>query len=291
MLKYRISSGLILGAGFLAAVFFASPVAALLLLLAVVIVAQVELFAMFSAAGIQGFRGLGVAAGCLMVVSAFASGVNPGGGEFSFLLDEHVVFVVCLASVFLVQMFGGKIENSVPAIACTLFGIWYVPYLLGFVARMFFVGASGLEVGNEGRLWVLYLVFVVKMGDIGAFFTGRKFGRHKLFPRVSPGKTWEGLAGGVAASVVASVALIGLAGRFMGYGGDSLWQAHAVSLGVCMAGVGVLGDMFESLLKRGCGIKDSSGLVPGMGGLLDVLDSLLFCAPLLYAYVQIGLPT
>ena len=175
---------------------------------------------------------------------------------------------------------------AIETVACTLLGVLYVPFLLNFFVRLCFTwreGGLSDPVGLTGGLLGIYLVAVVKFTDIGAFFTGRRFGKHKMFPRISPAKTWEGFAGGVAAAVLVSV------GFFMatrGAFGTIPFRLHdALILGVLLALVGVVGDLFESMLKRASGIKDSGDSIPGMGGLLDVLDSLLFSVPLMYGYV------
>ena len=143
------------------------------------------------------------------------------------------------------------------------------------------------SVGHTGRMMILYLVAVVKMSDVGAFFTGRSLGRHKLFPRLSPKKTIEGLAGGIVSSVVVSLLFFWLTGGALG--SIQFGLIDAIALGIILPIVGVFGDLFESLLKRAAGMKDSGTLIPGMGGVLDVLDSLLFGAPVLYAYVVLFL--
>jgi phosphatidate cytidylyltransferase len=121
-----------------------------------------------------------------------------------------------------------------------------------------------------GPLWVLYLFAIVAAADVGAYFAGRRFGRVKLAPRVSPGKTWEGLIGGLLVVVLVSI------GAAHGFGAPITWLL-ALSLGV--AGVSVVGDLGISMLKRSAGLKDSGHLFPGHGGVLDRIDSLLAAIP------------
>ena len=134
---------------------------------------------------------------------------------------------------------------------------------------------------------ILYLIAVVKASDTGAYFTGRFLGRHKLIPRLSPNKTWEGLAGGFLFSLIVSLLFWWFAGGQLGVVSLRVWDAAI--LGVLLAGSGVIGDLVESMIKRNADIKDSGHLIPGMGGVLDVLDSLLFGAPVLYAYAVLVL--
>jgi len=128
------------------------------------------------------------------------------------------------------------------------------------------------QVEPQGALWVLFALVLVYVADIGAFFVGRSFGRLRLAPEVSPGKTWEGVLGGIAVS-----ALVAIAG--------SLWfhVSLAVFLPLCLAAVGfsIVGDLTESLLKRSAGMKDSGSVFPGHGGVMDRIDSLTGAAPVL----------
>ncbi|RYD87266.1 MAG: hypothetical protein EOP61_35925 [Sphingomonadales bacterium] len=127
---------------------------------------------------------------------------------------------------------------------------------------------------NGTTTHVVMILLCVKMTDIGAFFTGRAIGRHKLIPWLSPGKTWEGLAGGLA--------LAGAIGAgFAPLIGDFEWYKGAL-FGVLIGGIGQLGDLLESMMKRDAEVKDSSNLIPGFGGILDVIDSPLLAAPFAY---------
>lgn len=130
----------------------------------------------------------------------------------------------------------------------------------------------------DGREWVLLVVLTVWITDTGAYFVGRTVGRHKLAPAISPGKTWEGAIGGELAGLAT---VVGLNYAF----GLGLAVQHLLVIGLLAPFAGQVGDLAESALKRGLGIKDSSGLVPGHGGIVDRLDSLLFAAPAVYWYL------
>lgn len=139
-------------------------------------------------------------------------------------------------------------------------------------------GSFWLTLRIEHSAWlVLWLVLVTKSCDIGAYFTGRALGKHKLIPWISPGKTWEGLVGGVAFSSLIAVAGYAL----LAYAPErpDIGYAWAAAMGAVMGGLGQLGDLTASLFKRDAGKKDSSNSIPGFGGWLDVLDSLLLVAP------------
>ena len=125
----------------------------------------------------------------------------------------------------------------------------------------------------NGPAWTLFALAIVWAADTGAYFTGVRFGRRKLAPRISPGKSWEGLAGGLAATLLLAAAVLPV----LGLGWESL--PRLLLLTAVVAGVSVVGDLFESLMKRQAGAKDSSQLIPGHGGVLDRIDSLLAALP------------
>lgn len=151
-------------------------------------------------------------------------------------------------------------------LAINTLGLLYVPFLLGHLIWLRFLA--------EGEWWVLWLLMVIFAGDTAAYYVGRALGETKLYPTVSPGKTWAGVVGGLAASLVVGVA----AGKWLliGVGGAAL-----AGLAAILAVLGLLGDLFESMLKRQAQVKDASKLLPGHGGMLDRLDSILFSAPAL----------
>ncbi|MEA2491615.1 MAG: phosphatidate cytidylyltransferase, partial [Acidobacteriota bacterium] len=124
---------------------------------------------------------------------------------------------------------------------------------------------------------VFFLLIVVWIGDAGAYYFGRAFGKHKLSPRISPKKTIEGLAGGIATSIIAALVI-----HFTFFPKFPL--LHAVIAGVILSFAGVVGDLAESMWKRSADVKDSGSLIPGHGGFLDRFDSIFFTAPILYCY-------
>jgi phosphatidate cytidylyltransferase len=146
-------------------------------------------------------------------------------------------------------------------------GLAYVPLLLGHILL--------LRNGSDGMLWVFLLICLVFSNDIGAFYAGTFFGKHKLYPAVSPGKTIEGSLGGLAACFA-----VGLAFRFYFLPDLPLGGFLVSVLGIAVAGP--VGDLFESIIKRSGNIKDSGNLLPGHGGLLDRIDALLFASPVAY---------
>jgi phosphatidate cytidylyltransferase len=179
-----------------------------------------------------------------------------------------------LSAAFLVILVWGlstktDLKVILASLSATLFGALYVGFLLGF-----------RQVEGEGARLIFLLCIAIWAGDSAAYYVGSTLGKHKLYPRVSPKKTWEGALAGVAGSVLAAAIVK------MTFYAALRWE-DVVALGILLSVVGQLGDLFESLLKRGAGIKDSSNLLPGHGGVLDRLDSLLFNGPLLYYYHQV----
>ncbi|MGB9623951.1 MAG: phosphatidate cytidylyltransferase [Phycisphaerae bacterium] len=172
-----------------------------------------------------------------------------------------------------------RTDGAVADFATTLLVIFYVGYLGSFCVR-----ARCWWPGPAGAWLILSMLVVIKVTDIGAYFTGIVAGRRLLIPKVSPKKTWEGLIGGIAAAAVVSGLLLGWA--VPRFGGATalcdLSMLQAVVFGIVMAIVGQLGDLAESLFKRDSGAKDSARLVPTFGGVLDIIDSPLMAVPVAY---------
>jgi phosphatidate cytidylyltransferase len=164
----------------------------------------------------------------------------------------------------------------------TCLAILYVGGLMGFMVQLRLL--SGDPWGNDGRWGMLALaslIATVKMSDTGQYWIGRMFGRHKLAPAVSPGKTWEGAAGGVVFAI-GSAWLVFALSRRSGIAIDDVIPITSFAIAVAIAGI--VGDLAESMLKRDAGVKDSSTWMPGFGGVLDLLDSLLGAAPVAYIF-------
>jgi phosphatidate cytidylyltransferase len=155
------------------------------------------------------------------------------------------------------------------SLGAMVFAQLYIPFLLSHVLLLFQV--------PSGRRWIFFLFFVIFAGDTGAYYAGQRWGRHKLWPAVSPGKTVEGALGGLLSSLATSL-LVGKLLLSLGESGVSF----LLSLGLVIASVGQMGDLMESMIKRVSKVKDASSILPGHGGLLDRLDSLIFAFPLTY---------
>jgi phosphatidate cytidylyltransferase len=175
--------------------------------------------------------------------------------------------------------------GSISNVANTLLGLLYVAWLLNFLTKVFMLAPVRLTDGMvPGVLYIFYLLAVTKFSDIGAYCVGSLIGRHKMIPRISPGKTWEGFAGALFASAIISVLLVWLFPNTL----RPISLTWAVPLGLALGLAAVLGDLVESLFKRATGCKDSGMLFPGIGGMLDLIDSVLFTAPVLYIFLRLA---
>lgn len=295
----RIVSAIILlgGAGLL--LFKLPSFIGVLILVALAVLALIEFYGMQRNAGIPAFRNIGIVSGIALLASAYVSlniSLLIGGTAPDAWRELPAMIMILIVFTIFVRQFPQKNNaQPLPTIACTMLGLVYVPLLLLFMLNLCFrwtPTAWNESFSPTATSLIVYLVLVVKASDIGAYFVGSTLGRHKMFPRISPGKTWEGLAGGFAAGIVASMASYWFfhnpdpTVQAAQFGLLSLTWGHALFLGAFLAAIGVIGDLVESLLKRSAGLKDSGHLFPGMGGILDVLDSLLFAAPALYFYLR-----
>ena len=239
-----------------------------------------EFYGMVGKLGHPCYAGWGVFGGALLLAATFID----VSGEFGFqagpsrINDFESSFVILFVLGLCIRQFVSRhINTGIVAISTTLFGLMYVPWLLNFIQKINFFTPN-----VEGHFYLLYFVLVTKFSDCGAYAVGSLIGKHKMIPRISPGKTWEGFAGAILVSAAASVVFAQLAGAHL----RGMTPGHAVILGVILSIGAVVGDLIESLFKREAGLKDSGRLFPGIGGILDLLDSLLFNAPLMYLYLR-----
>lgn len=165
-----------------------------------------------------------------------------------------------------------SIEQALPSSAVAVLATMYVGMLAGSMIRL--RADFGPLIGPK---LVFFLLLVVWLGDAGAYYTGKRLGKHKLSPRISPKKTVEGLIGGIVTSVITAVVI-----HFTFF--PQIPLVHAVIVGIVLSISGVIGDLAESMWKRSADVKDSGTLIPGHGGFLDRFDSILFTAPILYVY-------
>ena len=168
------------------------------------------------------------------------------------------------------------------AIVFTLAGFIYVPWLWSFMTRLLFLKGMDADHWLRGVPVLLFVIAATKFTDCGAYVIGSLFGKHKMIPHVSPGKTWEGLPGAFLGAVLAGLAV------YYGYGAGRMGfsAGHAVALSLILGAVCIVGDLAESILKRCLSVKDSGQMLPGIGGSLDLIDSLLWTGPVAYFYLK-----
>jgi phosphatidate cytidylyltransferase len=245
----------------------------------------IEFYGIAEKRGMVNFKWCGVLGGLLLMLGTFAHlqgwlGIHNTPARVN---DFETSFLILFVLGLCVRQFLAKNNTAgLTAIATTLFGLMYVPWLLNFIQKIsFFPFPEGSPV-DAGKYFLLYFILVTKFSDMGAYAVGSLIGKHKMIPRISPGKTWEGFGGAILVSTGASLAFV----HFFGAKMVGMNYLHAAILGVILSIAAVIGDLIESLFKREAGVKDSGKLFPGIGGILDLLDSLLFNAPLMYLYLR-----
>lgn len=181
---------------------------------------------------------------------------------------EAVVFTIAVLSLCIYNFNKDLKDQAMINTALTLFGLVYVAWFFSFLIKIWSY--------FDGSLWVFYLILIVKMGDAAAYFVGKKFGTHKYIVHISPNKSVEGAIAGFLGTFIVSL----LSKFYLSY----IPLLHLAVLGIIFGVLSQLGDLSESLFKRDAGVKDS-GQIPGLGGVLDVMDSLLFCIPVMYYYL------
>lgn len=272
-------------------------------------VALREFYGLARAKGARPNAGLGIAAGFAVNLafyypdlSTFCIGLlHDAGWRAPFPTQSQLLLIVLLA-VVLVLAIDALFGNRGPAIAgvtATLAGVFYVSLFFGtfiglrelfvqgdFPAHRYFPGGAA---ANDPEVWsavyrwggytVISVLAIIWICDTAAYHAGSVMGRHKLYPGVSPNKSWEGAVAGFVFAVLSALAARHLVLGYLGIG-------DAIVIGLIVGTLGQVGDLFESLLKRDAGVKDSSNLLPGHGGILDRFDSLLFVAPAVYVYID-----
>ncbi len=234
-----------------------------LMVCSLIVIGLYEFFYMVEKKGVRLFKPLGLFVGALIPATIyFGFSIKEEAWQFLFI-------VLGLFVLFLLELTKKKNHQSVLSISATIFGITYISWCFSFLIR--------IRQLPEGVLLTGFLILVTKSSDIGAYLWGRNFGKTALIKRVSPKKSLEGAVGGFFTS-------LGLGLIFSLFVGSlNFWEKFFLI--IILAIVAQLGDLFESLIKRDCKVKDSGKLLPGMGGVLDVIDSLIFTAPTFYLYL------
>lgn len=246
-----------------------------------------ELYSLIEAKGASPHRVFGLSAGVALPVIAYF------GNEY----HATLAMTATLLGVMVAEVRKEEISEALASISGTFFGVFYVGWLLSHVIPLrnfdrvveskWGAEAAASLTPDSGAFLVVFVVATVVACDAGAYFAGRAFGKHKLAPRISPGKTLEGAIGGIVAGTAVALVCKALFAW--------LWPALSVVIpwsivipvGILLSIAGIIGDLVESMLKRDAAIKDAGALLPGMGGVLDRLDSALLAVPLMY-YLLLG---
>ncbi|MFO8058076.1 MAG: phosphatidate cytidylyltransferase [bacterium] len=208
-----------------------------------------------------------------------------GGLAYLGRLDYMAIGITLLAMLILAdQLRGMDIRTAITGSAVTLFGVFYIGWLLSHATLLRFPAHHPEE---TGIFFVILALAGTFLADAGAFFTGRAYGKHKLAPLISPGKTIEGAVGGVLVGT-AGVVAVKLVFDWWVFPaeGTGLPLYHCLLLGPVLVVFTIAGDLYESMIKRDAGIKDSGNVIPGHGGIMDRLDSLLLAIPITYYYLR-----
>lgn len=238
-------------------------------IVALTIAGLYEFFNLISLKGIPIYSYTGIALGVIIPLSTF------------FRLEltnnwELILLVVSFLWIFLLQFRRKDNRNAIIGISTTLFGVLYVSWLFSYLIKVRFL------LPDYGGIKLLgFILIVTKLGDVGALVIGSRFGKHPLMPKISPNKTIEGSMGSFLFGVFAAIAFRGFLPQELGL---EIWQIAL--MGAFFAGLGQVGDMSESLIKRDCNVKDSGTMLYGLGGCLDTIDSLLFSVPAFYFYMS-----
>ncbi|MDP9254804.1 MAG: phosphatidate cytidylyltransferase [Verrucomicrobiota bacterium] len=279
---FRFASTLVLWSIALTIAFSGYELAFFGLIGVVGLIALWEFYGMLDHKGLPNFKVTAMICGTVMLCGSFYYFSKMGPGRsYDF---EVAVLLFFLLTVFTRQMFESLREDEpLQTMAYTFFGLLYVLWLYNFITKIIYVVPRSPIGAPTGQFYVLYLIAITKFSDMGAYLTGSLIGRHQLIPHISPKKTWEGFAGALAFSLLASWGLFSL---MPGHLAVLNWT-HATILGLLLGFAAVIGDLAESIIKRSTGVKDSGNMLPGIGGALDLIDSLLFTAPLLFFYLRL----
>ncbi len=228
-----------------------------------------EFFYMVKKKDVPIYSYVGILIGILIPISSFT--------RFALTKNWELLFIVIGFLLILFMQFARQDnKNAILGLSTTLFGVLYVSWFFSFLVKI-----RLLLPGIDGVKLLGFILLVTKSGDIGALLIGTAIGKHPLLPKVSPNKSVEGTMGGILVSSVVAVIFSSFLPAEIHF---PLWQIAL--MGMFFGSLGQLGDLSESLIKRDCGVKDSGKLLPGLGGVLDMIDSLLFSAPAFYLYIS-----
>ncbi len=240
-----------------------------------VVIGLYEFYRMFKNSGYYPQTTMGIILGILVVMGFYIG--SDREGIVGLVFSPDVMVAAAFVFVLLCRLFSGRDTNgALVDVALTFTGVVYVAWLAAYLVLLKDWNMGGID----GRDLVFFLLLVTWATDTGAYYIGSSMGRHKLYPKISPKKTVEGAVGGLMFAVGMAVVC-----KYWFY--HELQYFDAIALGVILGIVGQVGDLAESMIKRSARVKDSGGIIPGHGGMLDRMDSVLLNAPALYYYTLV----
>jgi phosphatidate cytidylyltransferase len=272
----RIFSTVLLWLIILATMWFFGARGGIVLIALVSVLTLREFYQMVARMGHAPFARIGMVLGTAITLAPVVA------TRCAYATPENVLALAAI--VFAIRIVGERNpENRVESLGWTLFGLVYVPFMLQFLVRILLIDTPHLHTGLALTLW---LIAVSKFCDVGALLSGMAFGKHKMAPVISPKKTWEGAIGGLLTSAALGA---GIAAGFSGYFPATFTPMLAAAIALPIAGLGIISDLVESVIKRRASTKDSGATIPGIGGMFDLSDSLILTAPagfLIFSFLQ-----
>lgn len=234
---------------------------------------QVELYQLFTKMGLKPMKALGIAAGVVITLGAYYLGdIDSGNDLFTLCFVVIALIIICL------DLQAGRLRSFMP----TLFGLLYVPFMLHFLIKIVKLAEFNGETAASAMFLAVWVVAVAKCADVGGLLVGMKLGKTPLSV-ISPKKTYEGAAGGIGCSMLIGVILIGFFHPLVPEG-FSWWLGALIAIPIGLASIA--SDLVESAFKRQADVKDSGKIIPGIGGIFDLTDSLILTAPLGYLFFK-----
>lgn len=268
-MKQRIFSFTALWATLGISLFLFGIHAGVFLVALIALLTQLELYQLFEKMGLNPMKLLGMVCGAIIIIGGYYISV-PDAGNDLFLLS----FLVLTITIIRLDLQAGRLRSFMP----TLFGLLYVPYLLHFLVKTVKMAElSGYE-SSTGLFLAVWIIAVAKCTDVGGLLVGMKIGKTPLSV-ISPKKTYEGAAGGIGFAMLIGIVLLGLCHQYAPEG-FSWWLAALIAIPIGVASIA--SDLVESAFKRQADVKDSGNIIPGIGGVFDLADSLILTAPLGY---------
>ena len=276
-MKYRILSTILLWLIFALALFIGKITAIIYLLISLSLLSQYELHKIFKNRNLRPISIIGIVSGVFIILGSYYYNI--------FFITSSDLLVITIIFVIIVHLPLLFCANTVSvSLLPTLFSVIYIPFMLNFYTKTFQLFSNQKDGNTIGCFFIIWLIIISKFSDVGGLIIGSKIGKNKLARNISPSKTWEGVWGGI---IFATLFGIFLQAIFISYYSVNLTILKALIISISIAVISIISDLIESAIKRFAKVKDSSSLVPGIGGFFDITDSLILSAPLGYFLIKI----